>query len=74
MCKWQLHVVVTDMKLLLLCIAIVGLVAAKQDDELALMKRLLQALEQEDFAAGHGRSGASGTSGASDSKCGQRVR
>ncbi|KAI0226779.1 hypothetical protein LSAT2_022770, partial [Lamellibrachia satsuma] len=51
------------MKLLLLCIAIVGSVAVKKDDELALMKRLLQALQQEDFAASHG------SSAASDSKC-----
>ena len=67
MCKWQLHVVVTDMKLLLLCIAIVGLVAAKHDDELALIKRLLEVLKQEDSAE-------SNENGASDSKCGQRVR
>ena len=67
MCKWQLHVVVTDMKLLLLCIAIVGLCAAKHDDEVALMKRLLEVLKQEDSAA-------SIENGASDSKCGQRVR
>ncbi|KAI0226780.1 hypothetical protein LSAT2_022771 [Lamellibrachia satsuma] len=37
------------MKLLLLCIAIVGSVAANKDEELALMKRLLQTLKQEDF-------------------------
>ena len=67
----QLHVVVTDMKLLLLCIAIVGLVAAKKDDELALMKRLLQALKQEDSAGPHG---FGGWSGASNSKYGERVR
>ena len=67
MCKWQRHVVVTDMKLLLLCIAIVVSVAANKDDELALMKRLLQTLKQEDYME-------SNENGANDSKCGQRVR
>ena len=67
MYKWQLRVVVTDMKLLLLCIAIVGSVVAKQDDEVVLMKRLLEVLKQRDFME-------SNENGASDSKCGQRVR
>ncbi|KAI0226774.1 hypothetical protein LSAT2_022765 [Lamellibrachia satsuma] len=42
---------ITNMKLLLLCIAIVGSVADKHDEEVAVMKRLLEVLKQEDSAA-----------------------